>query len=80
MAWAISDLETAISNIESVITGRITSDVESYQIAGRSVTKIPATELLIIRSQLKIELSNLKATARIENGLSSKRKIQVRFL
>ena len=79
MAWTIADLETAISNIEAVITGRISSDVESYLIAGRSITKIPATELLTIRDKLKIELSNLKAAERIKNGLDSKRTIRVRF-
>ena len=79
MAWTIPDLETLISAIETVISGRISSDVESYQIAGRSITKIPITELIPLRKELKRELSNLQATARIDDGLDSKRKIKVRF-
>ena len=31
--------------IEAVLEGRITSDVEAYQIAGRQITKISITEL-----------------------------------
>ena len=80
MAWSISDLETAITNIESVISGRITSDIETYQISGRSITNIPATELLTIRDRLKAELGNMVNAARIEKGLKSKRTIRVRFI
>ena len=80
MAWIITDLETAISNIELVITGRITADVESYSIAGRQITKIPISELFSLKDRLKSELENLKAAQRIEDGEPSKRKILIRFI
>lgn len=45
--------EAQLAVIEAVLAGRITSGIESYQIAGRSVTKIPIKELLCIRGTLR---------------------------
>jgi hypothetical protein len=45
--------EAQLAVIESVLAGRITSGIENYQIAGRSVTKIPIKELLCIRGTLR---------------------------
>ncbi|WKZ15439.1 MAG: hypothetical protein QY317_16205 [Candidatus Jettenia caeni] len=41
--------EKTLSVIEAALSGRLTSDLESYQIAGRSVNKIPVKELLQLR-------------------------------
>lgn len=42
--------EKNLAAIEAVLAGRITSDIESYQVAGRQVTKIPVAELLKLRN------------------------------
>lgn len=45
--------EQQLAMIEAVLAGRITSGIESYQIAGRSVTKIPIKELMALRGTLR---------------------------
>jgi hypothetical protein len=45
--------ERTLAVIEAVLSGRLTADIQSYQIAGRSVTKIPITELLAMRGNLR---------------------------
>jgi hypothetical protein len=44
--------ERTLTIIEAALSGRLTADIQSYQIAGRSVTKIPFKELREIRGQL----------------------------
>ena len=44
--------EATLAVVEAVIQGRATADMQSYQIAGRQVTKIPVTELLSVRANL----------------------------
>jgi hypothetical protein len=39
--------------VEAAITGRLTSDMESYSINGRTVNKIPMRELMTIRAELR---------------------------
>lgn len=38
-----------LAKIDAVLTGRITADVESYAIAGRSIMRIPIAELMKLR-------------------------------
>lgn len=45
--------ERTLAVVEAAIAGRLTSDIQSYQIAGRSVSKIPIQELRIIRGELR---------------------------
>lgn len=45
--------EKQLTIIDDVLNNRFTSDVQTYTIAGRAVTKIPISELLRIRSELK---------------------------
>lgn len=45
--------EKTLSVIEAALSGRLTSDLESYQIAGRAVNKIPVKELLQLRGHYK---------------------------
>ena len=45
--------EKTLAVIEAVLSNRMTADIQSYQIAGRSVTKIPITELLAMRGNLR---------------------------
>lgn len=44
--------EQTLVVVEAAIRGRLTSDIQAYQIAGRSVSKIPIQELRSIRGQL----------------------------
>jgi hypothetical protein len=41
-----SQNEKMLTAIQSVLSGRATNDIESYQIAGRAVNKIPIAELV----------------------------------
>jgi hypothetical protein len=45
--------ERTLLVIEAALAGRLTSDIQAYQIAGRSVSKIPIKELRTIRGELK---------------------------
>jgi hypothetical protein len=45
--------ERTLMVVEAAIQGRLTSDIQAYQIAGRSVSKIPIQELRIIRGELR---------------------------
>ena len=44
--------ERTLAIIEAALSGRFTADIQAYQIAGRSVSKIPIVELRQIRGQL----------------------------
>jgi hypothetical protein len=50
---ALSYEEQTLLVLEAAIQGRLTADIENYSIAGRSVSKIPARELLALRGQFK---------------------------
>ena len=43
--------ERTLAVIEAALEGRLTSDIESYQIAGRAVNKIPVRDLTRLRGQ-----------------------------
>jgi hypothetical protein len=45
--------ERSLAVVEAAISGRLTSDIQAYQIAGRSVSKIPIAELRTIRGELR---------------------------
>jgi hypothetical protein len=45
--------EQTLVVVEAAIQGRLTSDIQAYQIAGRSVSKIPIAELRTIRGELR---------------------------
>jgi hypothetical protein len=45
--------ERTLAIVEAAIAGRLTSDIETYQIAGRSVSKIRIVELRQIRGELR---------------------------
>ncbi|SRR6266446_4606929 len=48
--------ERTLAVVEAAISGRLTSDIQAYQIAGRSVSKIPIAELRTIRGELKASI------------------------
>jgi hypothetical protein len=45
--------EQTLAVVELAIKGRLTADIQAYQIAGRSVSKIPIQELRQIRGELR---------------------------
>jgi hypothetical protein len=45
--------ERTLVVVEAAIAGRLTSDIQAYQIAGRSVSKIPIQQLRTIRGELR---------------------------
>jgi len=45
--------ERTLAVVEAAISGRLTSDIQAYEIAGRSVSKIPIAELRTIRGELR---------------------------
>jgi hypothetical protein len=52
-----SQAEKDLAAINAVIAGRITSDLESYQIGGRALTKTPLKNLLVLRSSLEARVN-----------------------
>jgi len=56
----ISHVERTIAVIEAALEGRLTADLESYQIAGRTVAKIPVAELLKFRGYYRSKLWQLQ--------------------
>lgn len=61
----ISHVERTLAIIEAAIEGRLTSDLVSYQIAGRAVVKIQPKELLWFRGHYKAKLFQLKNPGRL---------------
>lgn len=70
----INHVETVLQAITAVIEGRITDDVESLSIAGRSITHIPIGELLEIRVSYLKELAALKG-----NPNAGRRTVRIRM-
>jgi len=53
----LSHAEKTLGIIELALSGRLTADLESYQIAGRAVTKIPIKELRELRGCYAAEVA-----------------------
>lgn len=62
---ALSHAEQALPVIEAVLSGRITADMQQYQIAGRLVTKIPVMELYELRSKYRREIWKSRNPGRV---------------
>jgi hypothetical protein len=65
--------------IEATIEGRASSDILSYQIAGRELRKIPVTELLLLRDRYRADVRAEEAVERAASGGLPKNKIFVRL-
>jgi hypothetical protein len=67
--------ERTLVIVEAAIAGRLTSDIQSYQIAGRAVSKIPVQQLRVIRGELRAAIwrqnnpGQLGVPMRVEFGL-----------
>lgn len=71
-------IKKVLDNIEAVIEGRATKDQESYSIQGRSLSRTPIADLIMLRSQYKAELVREQRAERIKNGLGHSGIIKVR--
>jgi hypothetical protein len=74
-----SHLEKTIANIEAMIEGRATKDVQEYTIADRQLKHIPINELLIWRDKYKAQLAAERAAKSLTKGTGLGRKILVRL-
>jgi len=74
-----SHAEIMVDKIQSVLSGKADSDVASYSIAGRSLTKLTFSELLEARDYYLAEFMREKATSDSKAGRKGKATIKVRF-
>lgn len=71
--------EIMLSKIESILEGKADSDVSSYSIAGRSLTKLSPEELVQWRDYYRREVSAIKRQEAIKHGRKPKSTILLRF-
>jgi len=74
-----SHAQIMIGKIESILQGKADSDVGSYSIAGRSLTKMSFAELMDARDMYKGEFQREVIKDRIRRGKSSGATVKVRF-
>lgn len=74
-----SHAEIMIGKIESILQGKADSDVGSYSIAGRSLTKMSFAELMTARDQYKAEFQQEVVKDRARRGRPTGSTIKVRF-
>ena len=68
-----------VSKIESILVGKADSDVSSYSIAGRSLSKMSFQELIEARDYYRAEYQKEKSAEDAKNGRKGVSTIQVRF-
>jgi hypothetical protein len=74
-----SHAQIMIGKIESILQGKADSDVGSYSIAGRSLTKMSFAELMDARDLYKAEFNREVIKDRIRRGKASGATVKVRF-
>lgn len=74
-----SHAKKVLDAVEAVIEGRASLDQENYTIAGRSLSRTPIEDLLVLRDRYKTEYEREKQAERIVNGLGNTANIRVRF-
>ena len=74
-----SHAQIMIHKIESILQGKADSDVGSYSIAGRSLTKMSFAELMTARDQYKAEFQQEVVKDRARRGKPTGSTIKVRF-
>lgn len=68
-----------IAKIETILQGKADSDVGSYSIAGRSLTKMSFDELMVARDRYKAEVLKHQREELIKRGKASANTVKVRF-
>lgn len=71
--------EIMLDKIETLLAGKADSDVASYSIAGRSLTKLSFQELLDARDHYRREVVQHKNAELVKRGKKNGSTIQVRF-
>lgn len=71
--------EIMVAKIQSILEGKADSDVSSYSIAGRSLSKMTFDELMTARDNYRRELQQEIVKERIKRGKSSGSTVKVRF-
>lgn len=71
--------EVMVDKIETILQGKADSDVSSYSIAGRSLTKMSFSELIDAREYYKREINNHNNKELLKRGKSNGSTIKVRF-
>ena len=71
--------EIMLTKIESILEGKADSDVSSYSIAGRSLTKLSPEELVEWRNHYRREVSAIKRQEAVKHGRKPKSTILLRF-
>lgn len=71
-------VKRVLDSIEAVIEGRATRDQENYSIQGRSLSRTPIPDLLILRDRYKAEYVREQRAERIKNNLGHSGIIKVR--
>lgn len=71
--------EIMLAKIESLLEGKADSDVASYSIAGRSLSKMSFDELIKARDDYRREVKREKSADLIRQGKSTGATIKVRF-
>tara|TARA_R110000868_G_scaffold313856_3_gene574872 strand:- start:7980 stop:8564 length:585 start_codon:yes stop_codon:yes gene_type:complete len=74
-----SNAEIMVDKIESLLTGKADSDVSSYSIAGRSLTKLTFSELVDARNYYQSQVKQEKSKADAKAGRAGSATIKVRF-
>ncbi len=71
--------EIMLTKIESLLEGKADSDVSSYSIAGRSLTKLTPEELITWRNYYRSEVLQMRQKEDIKLGRKSPTTVKVRF-
>lgn len=74
-----SHARIVLEAIQAVIENRATKDQSSYTIAGRSLSRTPLPELLMLLDRYKGEVYREEQAARIAKGLPTSGRVLVRF-
>lgn len=74
-----SHAQIMLAKIESILQGRADGDVASYSINGRSLTKLPLSDLMMWRDRYKAEYIRELRKDRIRRGIGTGANILVRF-
>ena len=68
-----------LESIEAVLENRASQDQSSYSIAGRSLSKTPITELLLLRDKYQAIVNREEREDRRNRGLTSPDQVWTRF-
>lgn len=74
-----SHARIVLEAIQAVIENRATKDQASYTIAGRSLSRTPLPELLMLLDRYKREVYSEEQAERVAKGLPTRGRVLVRF-